>query len=67
MIQLLRASLLLFGYSILGIGVLTLIVVAKFMLDVLPELLITQVLGLLLTVLGIWVLGKYDQIFRRKK
>lgn len=67
MIQnLLKVSLLLFGYLVTGIGALSLIAVFKFMLDVFPELLYAQVFGLLMAVLGLWVLGKYDKIFTKR-
>lgn len=62
-----RISLLLAGYSILGLGLLGLGITVNFMWNVFPEILIAQILGLLITLGGIWVLGKYDKIFETKQ
>lgn len=67
MIQnLLKASMLLAGYFLTGIGALGLFFSFKLLFDVFPELVMALVFGSGLTVLGLWILGKVEKIFPKR-
>ena len=54
----LKASRLIVGYSFLGIGLLITFAVIKLMLAVFPEILFSEVLGVVFVALGLWILEK---------
>ena len=54
----LKALRLLVGYSVMGLGLLTLLIVAKLLMDVFPEVLGVILFGTFLTTFGFWILNK---------
>ncbi len=49
---------MLVGYSVMGLGLLTLLIVAKLLMDVFPEVLGVILFGTFLTTFGFWILNK---------
>lgn len=64
--SLVKASLWLAGYGCLIFGALLLVATIKMLLDVLPDLVIGEGLGLGLTVFGLWLLGKHNKMSTRR-
>lgn len=64
--SLVKVGLWLTGYGCLIFGVLLLIGTLKMLLDVLPDLVIGEGVGLGLTVFGLWLLGKHNKMSIRR-
>jgi len=54
----LKIAQLLLGYSVMGVGILLLMVVTKLLLDVFPEVLGAILVGTAFTSAGFWILNK---------